>query len=100
MSLARHETNRLRKGNARPNRTAKGNGEARRIPVQEVARTIRPRRPVPREGQVYAIAFDLDNESLRKKFGDPHHSAYLEVRRVLQRHGFTCQQGSVYFGDE
>lgn len=51
-----------------------------------------------REGRVYAIAFDMDIESLKVNDGDPYNNAYYEIRRVLQRHGFTWQQGSVYFG--
>jgi virulence-associated protein VapD len=47
---------------------------------------------------VYAIAFDMDIESLRQNYGDPYNGAYLEIRRVLERHGFNWQQGSVYFG--
>jgi virulence-associated protein VapD len=47
---------------------------------------------------VYAIAFDMDIEQLRTNYGDPCNNAYLEIRRVLQRHGFQWQQGSVYFG--
>ena len=50
--------------------------------------------------RVYAIAFDLDIESLRKHYGDPYNNAYAEIRNVLKRHGFAWQQGSVYFGDE
>jgi len=53
-----------------------------------------------RTGRVYAIAFDMDIEALRVNFGDPYNNAYLEIRRVLQRHGFAWQQGSVYFGGE
>src|SRR5271154_4474718 len=53
-----------------------------------------------RAGRVYAIAFDMDVEALRANYGDPYNNAYLEIRRVLQRHGFTWQQGSVYFGGE
>jgi virulence-associated protein VapD len=52
----------------------------------------------PREGRMYAIAFDMDIESLREHYGDPYNNAYLEIRRVLQKHGFQWQQGSVYFG--
>ena len=55
--------------------------------------------PLP-EGRVYAIAFDMDIESLRRACGDPYNNAYVEIRRVLDRHGFTWQQGSVYFGGE
>ena len=47
---------------------------------------------------MYAIAFDMDIEQLRTNYGDPYNNAYLEIRRVLQRHGFAWQQGSVYFG--
>jgi virulence-associated protein VapD len=44
---------------------------------------------------VYALAFDMDIEQLRVHYGDPYNNAYLEIRRVLERHQF---QGSVYFG--
>ena len=49
---------------------------------------------------MYAIAFDMDIESLRHNYGDPYNNAYVEIRKVLQSHGFTWQQGSVYFGGE
>src|SRR5437773_6442416 len=51
-------------------------------------------------GRMYAIAFDMDIEALRANYGDPYNNAYLEIRRVLQRHGFSFQQGSVHFGGE
>jgi virulence-associated protein VapD len=54
----------------------------------------------PLEGRMYAIAFDMDIESLRTNYGDPYNNAYMEIKRVLQKHGFVWQQGSVYFGDE
>src|SRR5436853_1951 len=54
----------------------------------------------PPGGRMYAIAFDMDIESLRTNYGDPYNGAYLEIRKVLQKHGFMWQQGSVYFGDE
>ena len=61
-----------------------------------------PRTDLPpnEEGRVYAIAFDMDIESLRQHYGDPYNNAYLEIRRVLVRHGFDWQQGSVYFGSD
>ena len=49
---------------------------------------------------MYAISFDMDIESLRLNYGDPYNNAYMEIRRVLQSHGFSWQQGSVYFGGE
>src|SRR5688500_8431190 len=54
----------------------------------------------PQGAPMYAIAFDMDIESLRTHYGDPYNNAYTEIRRVLQDHGFRWQQGSVYFGDE
>ena len=51
-------------------------------------------------GRMYAISFDMDIESLRLNYGDPYNNAYMEIRRVLQSHGFLWQQGSVYFGGE
>lgn len=49
---------------------------------------------------MYAIAFDMDIDSLRNNYGDPYNNAYIEIRKVLQKHGFTWQQGSMYFGGE
>lgn len=49
--------------------------------------------------RVYAIAFDMDIESLKQTYGDPYNNAYAEIRKVLGGHGFTPQQGSVYFGN-
>jgi virulence-associated protein VapD len=70
--------------------------------VKEVQPQIRQGLPGEfREGgRVYAIAFDMDIEQLRTNYGDPYNNAYLEIRRILQRHGFSWQQGSVYFGGE
>jgi virulence-associated protein VapD len=54
----------------------------------------------PKEGRVYAIAFDMDIESLKNNYGVPYNNAYCEIRRILKKHGFTWQQGGVYFGGE
>jgi len=56
--------------------------------------TVNPEHPM------YAIAFDMDIDSLRRTYGDPYNNAYLEIRKILQSHGFNWQQGSVYFGGE
>lgn len=53
-----------------------------------------------KEGRLYAITFDMDIESLKLNYGDPYNNAYGEIRKVLQKQGFTWQQGSVYFGGE
>jgi virulence-associated protein VapD len=42
----------------------------------------------------------MDVEALTQNYGDPYNNAYSEIRRVLERHGFRWQQGSVYFGGE
>jgi virulence-associated protein VapD len=70
--------------------------------LEQSPRVYEPQRGGPplEGGRVYAIAFDMDIESLRSNCGDPYNNAYLEIRKVLQKHGFTWQQGSVYFGGE
>lgn len=45
---------------------------------------------------MYAIAFDLKVDDLRKYYGEPYNSAYDEVRRELEDLGFEWTQGSVY----
>jgi virulence-associated protein VapD len=68
----------------------------------EDIRTSSQRRGLPpsfkRGTTVYAVAFDMDIEQLKLHYGDPYNNAYLEIRRLLERHGFAWQQGSVYFG--
>ena len=50
---------------------------------------------------MYAIAFDLEGAQLEKLYPNPSwRNAYTDVRRLLERHGFERQQGSVYFGNE
>ena len=70
--------------------------------IKEVQSQIRQGLPgeFRKGGRVYAIAFDMDIEQLRTNYGDPYNNAYLEIRRVLQRHGFAWQQGSIYLGGE
>ena|ERR1700739_555882 len=50
---------------------------------------------------MYAIAFDLDTAKLKQNYSTPsHENAYGDVEKVLVKHGFKRQQGSVYYGDE
>lgn len=50
---------------------------------------------------MYAICFDLDQELLQRHYpGNSPNNGYSEIRTVLARHGFSWQQGSVYFGNE
>ena len=49
--------------------------------------------------RVYAIAFDLNQAALRRHYPSPHiQGAYDDIRRELEAHRFSRQQGSVYFG--
>jgi virulence-associated protein VapD len=49
---------------------------------------------------MYAIVFDLDQDTLEKTYHGPSHTdAHGDIRKTLEGHGFTSQQGSVYFGD-
>jgi virulence-associated protein VapD len=50
---------------------------------------------------MYAICFDLDTERLHRHYSGPAPNyGYDEIRRILAKHGFSWQQGSVYFGNE
>ena len=49
---------------------------------------------------MYAIAFDLEQDTLSKTYGTPTYTnAYSDIKKVLEQYGFSRQQGSVYFGD-
>jgi virulence-associated protein VapD len=49
---------------------------------------------------MYAIAFDLDTETLKRSYHNPSwQNAYNDIARFLRDHGFDRQQGSVYFGN-
>ena len=49
---------------------------------------------------MYAIAFDLEQDTLSKTYGSATYTnAYADIKRILESDGFTRQQGSVYFGD-
>ena len=50
---------------------------------------------------MYAITFDMDTNALQASYhGHSWQNAYADIRRVLAQHGFSRQQGSVYFGDD
>lgn len=51
--------------------------------------------------RVYAIAFDLDSELLRAHYPGAYcNHGYDDINRIFGDHGFTRQQGSVYFGNQ
>ncbi|GHV55290.1 endoribonuclease VapD [Synergistales bacterium] len=45
---------------------------------------------------MFAIAFDLKIDDLKKNYGEPYNGAYDEVRQELEQLGFEWTQGSVY----
>lgn len=47
----------------------------------------------------YAIAFDLETETLKQAYPNSSwNNAYGDIRKVLEPLGFAWQQGSLYFG--
>lgn len=45
---------------------------------------------------MYAIAFDLKIDDLKKEYGEPYNKAYDEIRQELEALGFEWTQGSLY----
>lgn len=45
---------------------------------------------------MYALAFDLKIDDLKREYGEPYHKAYDEIRQELENLGFEWTQGSVY----
>jgi len=49
--------------------------------------------------RLYAIAFDLDTDTLKAALGEQsYHGGYHQVRRILESEGFEWMQGSLYYG--
>lgn len=49
---------------------------------------------------MYAIAFDLKIDDLKKNYGEPYNVAYDEVCQELEALGFEWTQGSVYINSD
>ena len=45
---------------------------------------------------MYAVAFDMKVDDLRKFYGSPYNQAYDEIRQEMDDMGFECAQGSLY----
>ena len=57
-------------------------------------------RTIPHCPRMFAVAFDLDTETLSQTYGAPSfNNAYADIRKFLLSKGFDWQQGSVYFGN-
>lgn len=48
---------------------------------------------------MYAIAFDLKIDDLKKEYGEPYNKAYDEIRQELELLGFEWTQGSLYISN-
>lgn len=48
---------------------------------------------------LYAIAFDLKIDDLKREYGEPYNRAYDEIRQELEMLGFEWTQGSVYINN-
>ena len=60
-----------------------------------------PAAPLPTASRMYAIIFDLDQETLKQTYGAPsYNNAYADIKKFLTNKGFEWQQGSAYFGKD
>jgi len=48
---------------------------------------------------MFALAFDMSVNSLRKHYGDPYNNAYYEIMNMMDKYGFYNAQGSVYLSE-
>lgn len=49
---------------------------------------------------MYAIAFDLKIDDLKREYGEPYNHAHDEIRQELEQVGFDWTQGSVYINSD
>ena len=49
---------------------------------------------------MFAIAFDMKIEDLKKHYGDPYNGAYKEIEGELDALGFEWAQGSLYIAKD
>jgi virulence-associated protein VapD len=68
--------------------------------LQTFLSTQQLRTSFPTEGRMYAIAFDLDTNQLQDQYPNASwQNAFGDIKKTLIEHGFSWQQGSVYFGN-
>jgi virulence-associated protein VapD len=49
---------------------------------------------------MYAIAFDLKIDDLKREYGEPYNGAYDEIRQELEALGFEVVQGNIYINSD
>ncbi len=52
-----------------------------------------------RDFNMFAIAFDLEINELKKHYGEPYNPAYFEIKAEMEELGFNWAQGSLYLSD-
>jgi hypothetical protein len=53
---------------------------------------------IKRRHKMYAVVFDLDQETLSETYhNDSYKNAYGDIKKVLETHGFSRQQGTEVF---
>lgn len=49
---------------------------------------------------MFAIAFDMVIDDLKKNYGEPYNNAYYDISKVLRNFCFSNAQGSVYLSQD
>ena len=49
---------------------------------------------------MYAIAFDMKIDDLKRNYGEPYNAAYDEIRQEMSNLGFDWTQGSLYISNK
>ncbi len=49
---------------------------------------------------MYAIAFDMKIDDLKRNYGEPYNAAYDEIRQEMSNLGFDWTQGSLYISND
>lgn len=49
---------------------------------------------------MYAIAFDMKIDDLKRNYGEPYNAAYDEIRQEMSNLGFDWAQGSLYISND
>jgi virulence-associated protein VapD len=54
-----------------------------------------------KNNRMYAVVFDIDTSCLTGNYPTPSvTNAYGDIRKFMESHDFSWQQGSVYFGND
>lgn len=51
------------------------------------------------DANMFAIAFDIEINELKKHYGEPYNNAYYEIKAEMENLGFNWTQGSLYLSN-